>query len=98
MDQIIPKFVAVEMDSIAMDIIDRYQEKAANKNVKLIFSNEERLPKVSGDAKHLERAFTLLVDIDEKFSLDGGDVNISLQSNGRQIIIIISDNKVGITE
>jgi signal transduction histidine kinase len=38
------------------------------------------------------------VDNAEKFSMDGGNVNISLQLDGRQIIFIVSDNGVGITE
>jgi len=98
MDLIIPKFEAVDMDGIALGIVSRYQDKAVKNNVNLLFSKEDGLPKISGDAKHLERALASLVDNAIKFSPDGGDVNISLHSDEEQVIIIVSDNGVGITE
>ena len=98
MDLIIPKFEAVDMCEIALGIVGRYQDKTAKNNINLLISTEENLPKVSGDAKHLERALTSLLDNAIKFSPDGGDVNVTLQSDEEQVIIIVSDNGVGITD
>jgi signal transduction histidine kinase len=98
MDLIIPKFEAVDLAQITESIIEIYEEKASKNNVKLIFTADVNLPKVSGDAKHLERAFASLVDNAIKFSPDGGDVKISLLSDPKQVTFIVTDNGVGITK
>lgn len=96
MDLVLPDFQAVDMNEIARQVVDRYMEKAKERDVKLRLRLSPGLPAVSGDAKSLERALTALVDNSIKFSPRGGDVEVRLSSHENKVLIAIEDHGIGI--
>src|SRR6266540_3868564 len=68
MDLVLPDFQAVDMNDVARLVMDRYFDKAKERNVKLRLKLSPGLPPVSGDSKSLERALMALVDNAIKFS------------------------------
>ncbi|HEX9330450.1 MAG TPA: cyclic nucleotide-binding domain-containing protein, partial [Anaerolineales bacterium] len=56
MELVLPDFQAVDMNEIAHLVVDRYSEKAKERDIKLRLKQSLGLPRVSGDFKTLERA------------------------------------------
>jgi signal transduction histidine kinase len=98
MDLILPKFQTVNMVSIAHEVAEKYQDKAAANLLTIQVNADPKLPNVSGDAKSLERALTALVDNAVKFSPDGGLVDINMREEGNTLIIDVVDQGIGIED
>jgi signal transduction histidine kinase len=96
MDLVLPDFQAVDMNEIARQVVERYVEKAKERDVKLRLRLSPGLPPVSGDAKSLERALTALVDNSIKFSPRGGDVEVRLSAHENKVLIAVEDHGIGI--
>jgi signal transduction histidine kinase len=96
MDLVLPDFQAVDMNDLARQVVERYTEKAVQRNVKLRLKTSPGLPPVSGDAKSLERALMSLVDNAIKFSPAGGDVEIRLSTSDNKVFIAVEDHGIGI--
>lgn len=96
MELVLPDFQAVDMNDIARLVVEHYSEKAKEHDVKLQLKQSIGLPRVSGDAKSLERALTALVDNAIKFSPKGGDVEIRLSSKGDKVFVAVEDHGIGI--
>jgi two-component system phosphate regulon sensor histidine kinase PhoR len=84
------------MNDIARLVVEHYSESAKEHDVKLQLKQSIGLPRVSGDAKSLERALTALVDNAIKFSPQGGDVEIRLSSKGDKVFVAVEDHGIGI--
>jgi signal transduction histidine kinase len=96
MDLVLPDFQAVDMNDLARQVVERYTEKAVQRNVKLRLKTSPGLPPVLGDAKSLERALMSLVDNAIKFSPAGGDVEIRLSTSDNKVFIAVEDHGIGI--
>ncbi len=96
MDLILPKFQAVNLLSIAYEVAEKYQDKAAANLLTIQINADSNLPNVSGDPKSLERALTALVDNAIKFSPDGGRVDINMREEGNDVIVDVIDQGIGI--
>lgn len=96
MDLILPKFQPVDMEMIARDVVDSFQEKAAANLVTLQLETTPKIPTISGDPKTLERALAALVDNAIKFSPDGGQVTISVHEGDGAVIVDVIDTGIGI--
>jgi two-component system phosphate regulon sensor histidine kinase PhoR len=88
----------VDLNEIARMVVDRYFEKAKERNVNLRLQLSPGLPPVSGDAKSLERALMALVDNAIKFSPQGGDVEVRLSSNDSKVTVAVEDHGIGISK
>ncbi|MGC8855808.1 MAG: cyclic nucleotide-binding domain-containing protein [Anaerolineae bacterium] len=80
MELVLPDFRPVDMGQIAQQVAADYQGKAQGRGIQLQVQAAPRLPRVSGDAKSLERALIALVDNAIKFSPNGGEVAIRLHA------------------
>jgi signal transduction histidine kinase len=98
MELVLPDFQAVDLNEIARMVVDRYSEKAKERNVNLRLRLSPGLPPVSGDAKSLERALMALVDNAIKFSPNGGDVEVRLSSNDSNVLMAVEDHGIGIAK
>lgn len=97
MDLVLPDFQAVHMGEVASAVLERYKSQAATRGIHLSLTEDRDLPPVSGDARSLERALTALVDNAIKFSPKGGDVEIRLRKDDRQILVAVEDHGIGIS-
>ncbi len=98
MDLVLPDFQAVDLNDVARLVVDRYTDKALERNVKLRFKPSPGLPAISGDSKSMERALMSLVDNAIKFSPKGGDVEIRLSANGDKVFAAVEDHGIGIAK
>lgn len=96
MDLVLPDFQAVDLNEVARLVVDRYTEKAKERNVNLRLQLSPGLPPVSGDFKSLERALMALVDNAIKFSPRGGNVEVRLSSIDSKTLVAVEDHGIGI--
>ena len=88
-----------------VDVIDlveravaRLEPLAATRGVRLLVDRGPEGLAIEGEAEHLERALAKLVDNAVKFSHPGGEVSVAVESSddGRDAVILISDDGIGI--
>ena len=96
MDLVLPDFQALDMNEIARQVVDKYVDKAKEREIKLRLRLSPGLPPVSGDTKSLERALMALVDNAIKFSPRGGDVEVRLSSHADKVLVVVEDHGIGI--
>jgi signal transduction histidine kinase len=72
---------------------------ALRKEMKILFKDQSpREVLIKGDAQRLKQLFLIVIDNAIYYSSNGGCVAISLQEEGQQVRVVISDNGIGISE
>jgi signal transduction histidine kinase len=89
-------FQPVELVPLVEKVVEKYQEKAKARGVKLKIRGMSRLSAVQGDEPSLERAITGLIDNAIKFSHPNGTVDIRFADLGSHVSISIVDYGIGI--
>lgn len=88
-----------ELDLVALikNAYELFQPVAEDKNLHII----KKLPEncvFLGDARKLQRMVANLLDNALKYTSDGGRIEISLEEKKNTVVIVVSDNGVGIPE
>lgn len=75
-----------------------YTERARELNIEIEYDEPDMLPFVFGDASRLRQVFINIIDNAVKYSNEGGGkVSIEAYSENGSVIVLISDNGVGIS-
>lgn len=96
LDLALPEFQPVNIAEIAERVVQKYQSKAATRQVTLKFKGDRGAPPVKGDPASLERALVGLVDNAVKYSLPGKPVEVRVLSQGERVVVSVEDQGVGI--
>jgi signal transduction histidine kinase len=96
MDIILPEFQQTDVGVVVAYVVEQNRNKAEHNHVGIDLVIPPGLPKISADAKSLERAISAVLDNAIKFSPDGGDVNVKITYDDSSVSIAISDHGVGI--
>ncbi|MDX9992080.1 MAG: ATP-binding protein [Anaerolineales bacterium] len=96
MDLILPKFQPVNLQLMAEDVLEKYQNQAAANLITIRIESPESLAMASGDPKSLERALSALLENAIKFSPHGGEVIIRLHEEEHFVIMEVVDEGIGI--
>jgi len=91
------RVVTSDLPMLLRDVLKKFDEIAAERQVGLIPDFPERLPALLADRDYLTNALKRLVDNGIKFSKkQGGKVTLSAQAAGGRIIIQVKDEGLGI--
>lgn len=71
---------------------------AKEKGIELNMKTDEECCMMMGDYDRLRQMFLVILDNAIKFSHEGGNVNISIESKGERLLVTIADEGVGIPE
>jgi signal transduction histidine kinase len=88
----------IQIGEILQKIISLSEEKAKEKNINLKFNISQQLPLIKADRDNMEQLFTNLIDNAIRYTLEGGEVNVSAYSGDDYVIVEISDTGIGIKE
>lgn len=78
------------------ELFELYQPRALQKGIELKLEIEEALPVIEADAVRLRRVFTNLLDNALKFSKETGTISIVAKVVGRNLVVKIRDEGIGI--
>jgi signal transduction histidine kinase len=93
---VLPEFQAVDMVQVTDAVVDKLRKKAEARRVRVRVRSDRNLPKVSGDARALERALAALVDNAIKFSQPNSEVEVRLMLRRDRVEIAVQDYGIGI--
>jgi signal transduction histidine kinase len=96
-DQTLIENKPIRLDEIVMSTVSRCQVLANKKNIKLSI-NKIEVVECSGDEELLIRALSNLTNNAIKYSDEKDQVELSLYKNGKNAIISVSDQGIGIPE
>ena len=96
MDLILPAFEPIDIGEVVANVVEQLLTHIEKAGIGLKMNIVPHLPKISGDIKSLERAFQAVLDNAVKFSPDGGDVEIELGFNDKEVWVNVRDHGVGI--
>lgn len=83
---------------LAQDVFQKYQVLAQKKGISMHLEMSKSLPMVFADLSLVERVIQNLMDNALKFTPEGGEVRIQLQSLENTVEVKIADNGPGISE
>jgi len=96
--------IQIEMQAVSLGKIvhEAYREGetlAAKKKIAVLFKSSQASQLiVQGDSQRLKQLFLIIIDNAINYSEPGGAVNITLDQDGNEGRIVVSDNGVGIPE
>lgn len=96
MDLILLEFEPTDIGQLVTSAVEAQRERAKESGVDLKLMVAENLPNITGDQRSLERVLNILLDNAVKFSPDGGDTFITVDSDDTQVWIRVKDSGVGI--
>ncbi len=85
----------VVLHELLSNLVERFKLQAAGAQVKLNFEVKE-LPPLVGDCDRLAQVFTNLIDNALKFTPAGGQVTVTLERAGNDVLVSIADTGIGI--
>ena len=97
MDLVLSEFHPVDLGEVCRGVIERYKNKARDKNIGLTLRGDQGAPTLPGDARSLERALAALVDNAIKFSPRGGEVEIRIGTEWDRLVVAVIDRGIGIS-
>ncbi len=80
------------------DAVLIYTERARSLGIELIYNEPQMLPFVYGDRARLRQVFINIIDNAVKYTNSGGRVTVEAYSGKQDIIVVVKDTGVGISE
>lgn len=96
MDLILPRFEPVDLAPLLRNVREMLKHPAMDRQVRVKIHLKEALPKIPGDTRSLERAFTAILDNALKLSQPGGTVQIRGGSLEDRVWVEVADTGVRI--
>lgn len=93
-----PSFEEADLEILAESAVDELTEKATKKGIQLEFQNYLKPPVIWGNTELLSRLFINLIDNGIQYGYPGGYVKIYIEQRGKNALIRIADNGMGIPE
>jgi signal transduction histidine kinase len=91
-----PRCEAFAMDDLVQDLLTKFRDRAAEREVALRMEREEGLPRAWGELGLISRVLENLVDNAIRYTEPGGAVTVRLESAGRGVRVQVEDTGVGI--
>jgi two-component system sensor histidine kinase KdpD len=94
-EQIRPRQEWIEPQDIVNSALERRRRRLSGHDVSL--DMDSNLPFIYVDAVLVEQAFVQIVDNAAKYSPSGSPITVAAKRNGRDVVLSVHDNGVGIT-
>lgn len=90
----------IQLNHFLTDIVDLYEQRSKYSNVKITTHFDPDLPMIEGSVSELQQVVMNLINnaLDAMEKNKGGELTITTRKQGRQVIVDIQDNGIGIPE
>ncbi len=96
-ERIKKRLVPVNLAEIIREVVDLYQEKIKERNIRLKMSLQN-IPPFLADKNDMVLLFTNLLDNAIKYNVDGGKIEVGLRKAGSKIELRVKDTGIGIPQ
>jgi len=86
------------LDDIIVSQVEAMRPQAMARGLTLHLHRSDEVTVVVGDAKLLRRVITNLVDNAIKYTPQGGEVKVNLETRGQRVLIWVADTGIGIAQ
>jgi two-component system phosphate regulon sensor histidine kinase PhoR len=86
----------VRVPELFNNVIRDWKEKLAKKNLKVIVNLPPDTPAIRADEARLQEVLYNLLENAVKYSRESGEIRLHAASRGREIVLSVSDNGIGI--
>lgn len=97
-EQLQPQLCDLDLSALARESVEGYRALAERKQIQLLFSCCEELPRLQLDATNMEQIVGNLLSNAIKYSDSGGQVELTLQQRGAHVVLSVADHGQGISE
>ena len=87
---------AVDLGSLVVEVSEQAEKLAHQKGIALVCDPPAETVTLAGDRGTLRRLFLILLDNAVKYTLPGGDIRVSVQSQVDTVTVAIQDSGIGI--
>lgn len=91
-----PEFFSLQ--SLTITVLEEHKKEAAMSNVRIFSFFQSDIPLVYADESRIKRVLEHLLDNAVKYSLSGGEINISIERKGNNVMWKITDHGAGIPQ
>jgi len=88
----------IALDGVARDVVDKYADEAARRQIDLVFHPPAAHVTVRGDEKALSDAIGNLVSNAIKYTREGGHVKVAVRRARKEAVCEVIDDGIGIPE
>lgn len=88
----------VNMNQLIDEMLPILKPKAVEKEISLIFQTNSKEITIEGDYYRLKQIFINLISNALAYTLNGGEVSVSLEESGELVFVRIKDTGIGIAE
>jgi two-component system phosphate regulon sensor histidine kinase PhoR len=78
--------------------LETAQRRAAEKDLRISVNAPQRLPDIAGDRRRLAEVLQNLLDNAIQYTLPGGQIMLSAESGGDEVVLTVSDTGIGIPQ
>jgi len=94
----VSQLVSLDLGAVVREAVSQRQPAADQKKVQISMSIPAQACMVMADQTYLSQAVINLVDNAIKYSPNGGMVWVNLERKGREVIVTVTDQGIGLTE
>ena len=98
MDLILQASKRIDICAMVTESVENLRTTAQKQNVRLFLNIDPHIPMLMGDRDSLQRGLKAILENAIKFSPDGGDVQVAVCQNEKEVWINVQDHGVGIAE
>lgn len=91
-------FSFIPLRPIASNAVERLRDKAARRQISIVWNAEGHAPQVEGDAASLEQVVFNLLDNALSYTPEGGRVNVEVDDDANGAVVHVEDNGIGIPD
>jgi two-component system phosphate regulon sensor histidine kinase PhoR len=78
--------------------LETAQRRAAEKDLRISVNAPQRLPDIAGDRRRLAEVLQNLLDNAIQYTLPGGQIMLSAETDGDEVVLTVSDTGIGIPQ
>ncbi len=96
--QVEPETESFSIGDLVQDVVLKFEQKAAEKDIEIEPKCPSGMPLVKGDIAMIERVLSNLIENAIQYSDRGGQIEIKLETQNSSVAIQVKDNGPGISE
>lgn len=93
------RVLLLSIEKVIKEVLDEYKEEIAIKKIEIrVFIEKKEIPNIMADPEGIKIVITNILDNAIKYTLPKGKIRISIDVDGKKVLISVRDTGIGIPE